>query len=99
MVSGTLEARSGGGKVAEIEAQLLDMYRDPALTEKPELLGQRGGAFYSEAALGLIESLLNGDNGIHAVNLRNRGHFPFLSYDAVIEVSCPVGRDGPSPLP
>lgn len=93
------DAPTRGEKVAEIEAQLLDMYRDPGLTEKPELLSQRGGAFYSEAALGLIESLLNGDNAVHAVNLRNRGHFPFLSYDAVIEVSCRVGRDGPTAMP
>jgi 6-phospho-beta-glucosidase len=92
-------APTRGQRVAEIEAQLLQMYRDPNLTEKPELLSQRGGAFYSEAALGLIESLLSGDNGIHAVNVRNRGHFPFLSYDAVIEVSCRVGREGPTPLP
>src|SRR6185295_7331248 len=43
--------------VAEIERELLEMYRDPSLTEKPALLEQRGGAFYSEAALGLVQSL------------------------------------------
>jgi 6-phospho-beta-glucosidase len=92
-------APTRGQQVAEIEAKLLEMYRDPTLNHKPELLSQRGGAFYSEAALGLIESLLHGDNAIHAVNLRNRGHFPFLSDDAVIEVSCRVDREGASPLP
>ena len=40
--------------VAEIERELLELYRDPALTEKPALLEQRGGAFYSEAAVGLV---------------------------------------------
>ena len=39
---------------AEIERELLELYRDPALTEKPALLEQRGGAFYSEAAIGLV---------------------------------------------
>jgi 6-phospho-beta-glucosidase len=39
-------------QVAAIERQLLDMYADPALDRKPDLLGQRGGAFYSEAAVG-----------------------------------------------
>jgi 6-phospho-beta-glucosidase len=92
-------APTRGEKVAAIESQLLEMYADPALVSKPDLLGQRGGAFYSEAAVGLISSLLSGDNAVHAVNLRNRGHLPFLSYDAVIEVSCRVGRDGPSPIP
>ena len=40
--------------VAEIEAGLLELYRDPNLVEKPPLLEQRGGAFYSEAAIGLV---------------------------------------------
>ncbi len=88
-----------GEKVAQIEATLLDLYQDPSLTTKPELLSQRGGAFYSEAAVGLISSLLGGDNAIHAVNLRNRGHLPFLPDEAVIEVSCRVDRAGATPLP
>ncbi len=48
--------------VAAIEAELLRMYADPALDSKPELLGKRGGAFYSEAAVALLASLL-GDIG------------------------------------
>ncbi|WP_117214429.1 6-phospho-beta-glucosidase [Allorhizocola rhizosphaerae] len=88
-----------GEQVAAIEAQLLEMYSDRALTEKPALLGQRGGAFYSEAAVGLISSLLADDDAIHAVNLRNHGHFPFLPDEAVIEVNAAVGADGPTALP
>ncbi|GAA3244029.1 6-phospho-beta-glucosidase [Dactylosporangium siamense] len=88
-----------GAKVAEIEAALLDMYADPTLTSKPELLGQRGGAFYSEAAVGLIASLQHDDGGIHAVNVRNAGTMPFLPDNAVIEVTCRVGAAGATPLP
>ena len=40
--------------VAEIEQHLLELYRDPEVDEKPPLLEQRGGAFYSEAATGLV---------------------------------------------
>ena len=40
--------------------ELLEMYRDPDLAEKPALLGDRGGAFYSEAAAQLIASLHDG---------------------------------------
>src|SRR5438105_10545222 len=43
--------------VAEIEQRLLELYRDPSLTEKPAVLEQRGGAFYSEAATQLVASL------------------------------------------
>ncbi|OLB65469.1 MAG: 6-phospho-beta-glucosidase [Actinobacteria bacterium 13_2_20CM_2_72_6] len=63
------------------------------------LLGQRGGAFYSEAAVGLIGSLLSGDGQVHSANVRNHGHLPFLPDDAVIEVSCRVDKDGPAPVP
>jgi 6-phospho-beta-glucosidase len=88
-----------GQKVAEIEAQLLDMYGDPTLDTKPELLGQRGGAFYSEAAVGLIASLRSGDGVVHSANVRNEGYLPFLPDDAVIEASCRVDKDGARPVP
>ncbi|MHC8561751.1 family 4 glycosyl hydrolase [Streptomyces albidoflavus] len=45
-------------KVAAMERELLELYADPALDEKPELLSQRGGAFYSEAAVDLAAALL-----------------------------------------
>ncbi|GAA2644403.1 family 4 glycosyl hydrolase [Paractinoplanes durhamensis] len=89
-----------GQRVAEIEAILLDMYRDVTLVEKPALLGERGGAYYSEAAVGLIASLHGlDDNAVHSVNVRNNGTLPFLPADAVIEVSARAGLEGPAPLP
>ncbi|MCW2642774.1 MAG: 6-phospho-beta-glucosidase [Dactylosporangium sp.] len=89
-----------GQRVAEIEAELLSMYRDPTLSTKPELLGQRGGAFYSEAAVGLVAALHGLDpDGVHSVNLRNNGTLPNLGDDSVIEVSARVGADGPTALP
>ncbi|WP_330283393.1 6-phospho-beta-glucosidase [Streptomyces sp. NBC_00588] len=49
---------SRAAEVAEMERQLLTMYGDPALDEKPELLAKRGGAYYSEAAVDLAAALL-----------------------------------------
>jgi 6-phospho-beta-glucosidase len=89
-----------GERVAQIEATLLDMYRDPSLDQKPALLGERGGAYYSEAAVGLIAALHGLDpDGVHSVNLRNDGTLPFLPDESVIEVSARVGADGPAALP
>ena len=88
-----------GQRVAEIEAQLLEMYRDPGLDTKPTLLRERGGAYYSEAAVSLLASLYGGDGAIHSANVRNQGTWSFLPDDAVIEVSCRVDRDGPVPVP
>ena len=83
-------------EVLRIEAELLEMYRDPALVAKPALLEQRGGAYYSEAAVALIASLLGDDAhaGVHVANVANRGFFPFLPDDAVIEVPCDVSSSG-----
>jgi len=91
-------SRPRGARVAEIERELLAMYQDPALDEKPSLLSERGGAFYSEAAIGLLDSLY-GRAGRHAVNVRNNGTLPGLADDAVIEVTCEVGPGGVTPVP
>jgi 6-phospho-beta-glucosidase len=92
--------KTRGQRVAEIEATLLDMYRDVTLTEKPALLGERGGAYYSEAAVGLLASLFGLDGtSVHSVNVRNNGTLPFLPAGAVIEVSARAGLNGPAPLP
>jgi 6-phospho-beta-glucosidase len=91
---------SRAAEVAEMERQLLTMYGDPTLDEKPELLAKRGGAYYSEAAVDLAASLLGaGGSPYQVVNAYNRGTLPFLPDDAVIEVQAAVGPQGPTPLP
>ncbi|MFF8530700.1 6-phospho-beta-glucosidase [Streptomyces sp. SAS_267] len=91
---------SRAAEVAEMERQLLTMYGDPALDEKPELLAKRGGAYYSEAAVDLAAALLaGGGSPYQVVNTYNRGTLPFLPDDAVIEVQAAVGAKGPAPLP
>ncbi len=80
--------------VAEIERGLLELYRDPNLTEKPALLEQRGGAFYSEAALGLVSSLVSGDGAVHEVDVRNGHTLTGLAADDVVEVPARVTQTG-----
>jgi 6-phospho-beta-glucosidase len=94
-----LEGEPRAAVVQEIERGLLDLYRDPAVDERPDLLMQRGGAYYSEAALGLISSLMTGDGAVHEVDVRNGSTLPGLAADDVVEVPARVGRDGPEPLP
>jgi 6-phospho-beta-glucosidase len=93
-------AEPRAARVAEMERQLLEMYADPALDEKPELLEQRGGAYYSEAAVQLAAALLGRQEGPsnQVVNLRNDGTFAFLPDDAVIEVPADVDSSGVRPL-
>jgi 6-phospho-beta-glucosidase len=80
-----------------IESGLLDLYRDPSLAEKPKLLEQRGGAYYSEAAAQLIVSLHEGEGDVQVVDVRNDGAIPGLPDDAVVEVGATIDRDGAHP--
>jgi len=98
-VTEQLQGPTRAAEVAGIERDLLRMYADPALDHKPELLSQRGGAFYSEAAVALLSSLLGDGQDVQVVNLRNHGTLPFLDDEAVIEVPATIGRGGPVPEP
>lgn len=86
-------------EVIDIEARLLDLYRDQSLAEKPELLADRGGAFYSEAAAQLIASLHDGKGDLQVVNLRNEGALPDLPETAVVEIPARIDRDGAHAVP
>ncbi|HZP73154.1 MAG TPA: hypothetical protein VFA97_07225 [Gaiellaceae bacterium] len=87
-------------EVLAIETELLHMYEDESVDEKPELLGRRGGAFYSEAAVELLASLLGtSQRNRHVVNVRNRGTLAFLPDEAVVEVPARVGDGEIVPLP
>ena len=91
--------RSRAEVVAELEAELLDEYRDPSLDTKPDKLSYRGGAYYSEAAVRLIASLHDGTGDTQVVDVRNDGAVPGLADDAVVEVPCTVDGSGAHPLP
>ena len=70
--------------MAEIERELLELYRDPTLTTKPKLLERRGGAFYSEAATQLVASLASGAGDVQVVD--------------AVEVPARITARGPEPL-
>jgi 6-phospho-beta-glucosidase len=96
------EQRTGtprAAEVADIERELLELYRDPSLTEKPALLERRGGAYYSEAAAQLIASLATGKGDTQVVDIRNEGTLAGLAADDVVEVPARIEADGPAPLP
>jgi len=85
-------------EVMAIERDLLELYRDPALDSKPDLLERRGGAFYSEAAAQLIASLHAGTGDVQVVDVRNAGALPDLPAAAVVEVPARIDRDGAHPV-
>jgi 6-phospho-beta-glucosidase len=92
-------AKPRATEVAEIERELLKLYRDPALTTKPALLERRGGAYYSEAATQLVAALSTGSGDVQVVDVRNAGTLAGLAEDDAVEVPARIGADGPVPLP
>jgi 6-phospho-beta-glucosidase len=99
VVQELLESPSRAEEVMEVERELLKLYRDPLLHDKPELLMQRGGAYYSEAAINLLCSLFDSNADVQVVDVRNNGTIPELPADAVIEVPAQVNGAGAHPLP
>jgi 6-phospho-beta-glucosidase len=85
--------------VAAMEKTLLELYADRSVDTKPALLESRGGAYYSEAAVALIASLLGDRGDVQVVNLRNAGTIPALPHEAVIEVPARISKHGAVPVP
>ena len=84
--------------VKELEAELFELYKDPNLAIKPPQLEQRGGAYYSDAAVRLITSIYTDKRDIQPVNTKNRGAIAGIPYDSAVEISCVITKDGPKPI-
>ena len=84
-----------GARWPRSSASCSQLYRDPALSEKPALLEQRGGAFYSEAATGSSRRWLRATARSTWSTCATRGTLAGLADDDVVEVPARVGRDGP----
>lgn len=90
---------SRADEVIEIERSLLAQYADPALSEPPEDLMQRGGAYYSTLAAQLLNAHYNDLGETRIVNTRNNGAVAGWPDDWVLEMPCRVGKDGIKPIP
>lgn len=85
--------------VKQVETDLFELYKNPDLNEKPELLSKRGGALYSDAACNLICSIYTDKGDIQVVNTLNKGKaIENFEEDEVVEVSCRITKDGPIPV-
>jgi 6-phospho-beta-glucosidase len=79
-------------EVIKIEEELLNLYKNPNLDEKPEELAKRGGSLYSKSAINLIFHLLGLRRGFQVVNITNQGAIFDLPNDCVVEI--PVYIEG-----
>lgn len=85
--------------VMEIEKELFRKYAEESLDVKPPELERRGGAYYSDAACNLMDSIYNDKQDIQTVDTLNLGAISNMPDDVVVEVSCRITKDGPIPVP
>jgi 6-phospho-beta-glucosidase len=93
------EGKSRAQACMEIEEQLLALYRDEAIAEKPALLDKRGGHKYSLAAVSLIDSIANDRRDVQVVNVLNRGALPFMEDNDAVEIAAVIGANGATAAP
>ncbi|RKD27602.1 6-phospho-beta-glucosidase [Caminicella sporogenes DSM 14501] len=96
------DLKSGKGtraqQVMKIEKDLFEKYKNPSLDEKPKELEKRGGAYYSDAAVSLINAIYNDKEEIHTVNVRNNGAISNLPNDVVVEINSVISKAGAKPI-
>lgn len=84
--------------VKKTEAELFELYKDKALHVKPAQLEERGGAYYSDAAINLMRAIYNNTKELQIVNVQNNGAIPALADDVAIEIKCVISADGAHPV-
>lgn len=91
--------KTRGEEVVGIEQALFAKYADPAVVEKPEELGQRGGAHYSTAAFRVIEAIHHNLANAQVVCCRNEGAVPGFDDNAALEIPARIDAAGAHALP
>lgn len=92
------DGKTRGETVKALEDDLFELYKDENLAVKPPQLEKRGGAYYSDAACNLINSIYNDKKDIQVVNTLNNGAIRDFREDSAAEMSCVITKEGPKPL-
>jgi 6-phospho-beta-glucosidase len=92
------EGKTRAEFVKEVEKKLFEQYIDPTLKHKPKELEQRGGAYYSDVACNIINSIYNDKKEYHVVNTINEGYILDLPDGCAIEITARITRHGPFPV-
>ncbi|MEZ2717338.1 6-phospho-beta-glucosidase [Niallia circulans] len=102
MLQNELEEAAEQGTRAEVvqqlEKELFELYKDENLDIKPPQLEKRGGAYYSDAACSLIDSMYNDRRDIQPVNTINNGAIASIPDESAVEISSIITKDGPKPI-
>lgn len=97
-LEGFKDGKTRGETVKALEDDLFELYKDENLAVKPPQLEKRGGAYYSDAACNLINSIYNDKGDVQVVNTLNNGAIRDFREDSAAEMSCVITKEGPKPL-
>ena len=102
MLAEELKAAETEGTRAEVvqklEKDLFELFKEESLNIKPPQLEKRGGAYYSDAACNLIDSIYNDRKDIQPVNTMNNGAIASIPDRSAVEMNCVITKDGPKPI-
>ncbi|CAM3371298.1 6-phospho-beta-glucosidase [Paenibacillus taichungensis] len=102
MIKEELEEAQGEGTrgqvVKQLEERLFELYKNPNLDHKPEELEKRGGAYYSDAACEIINSIYNNKGTQMVVSTRNNGAINDLPSESAIEITSIITSHGAEPI-
>jgi 6-phospho-beta-glucosidase len=87
-----------GQEVKKIEAELLELYADPEVATRPDLLSRRGGRGYSDAAIAAMSAIHHNTGNRQILQVLNQGAVDGLPDDASVEIACVLDRAGPRPV-
>ena len=92
------EEKTRAEAVREVNAGLLELYKNKALDTLPDELKRRGGFGYSRAVANLIKGMIVNDRSIHYAQVQNGSIFRELPPDAFIEVPVLAMKDELRPI-
>ncbi|ODP27524.1 6-phospho-beta-glucosidase [Paenibacillus nuruki] len=102
MIQEEIEEAQGEGTrgqvVKRLEESLFELYKDPNLDHKPVELEKRGGAYYSDAACEIINSIYNNKGTQMVVSTRNQGAISDLPAESAIEITSVITAHGAEPI-
>ncbi|MHB0876938.1 MAG: 6-phospho-beta-glucosidase [Anaerolineae bacterium] len=90
--------RTRGETLKELEAEMLKVYADPSVDEKPELLNKRGGGGYADVAFAAMQAIRDNKPDRQVVQVLNQGALDDIPADASVEIACIIDGTGPHPL-
>ncbi|HOK70759.1 MAG TPA: 6-phospho-beta-glucosidase [Bacillota bacterium] len=85
-------------EVMEIEAELMRIYKDPAVVSKPPALAKRGGAHYSTVSIDIMSSVYNDSGKVEIVDIPHAGAVDGFPASSVMEIPAVIDATGAHPI-